>query len=120
MKIFYLILYYYYGSHKKCRWNIWKSIWRNGEYYYGVAWVKKDGKYGYINKAKEEITPIKYDKAKDFKGGFGFVSKNGKCGYLDPEGKQTKEISDVNQMTVCGDKYLLLKNDNKYNVFNKK
>lgn len=23
-------------------------------------------------------------------------------------------------MTVCGDKYLLLKNDNKYNVFNTK
>ena len=53
----------------------------------GFAWVKKDGKWGYINTKGEQIVECKFygdwdfNDFKDFNEGFASVKKDGKWGY---------------------------------------
>ena len=54
----------------------------------GLAKVKKDGKYGYIDRAGKEVIPCQYDDADRFNIGLAAVSKDGKYGYIDRMGKE--------------------------------
>jgi len=58
----------------------------------GLAVVKKDGKWGYINKEGKEITELKYDDTGDFSEGLAVVKKDGKWGYINKEGKEIIEL----------------------------
>jgi len=66
-----------------------------GSYYDGIARVKLNGKYGYINRSGERITPLKYDIVNDFNEGMGLVEcfnqggKNGiYFGFVDKTGRE--------------------------------
>ena len=54
----------------------------------GIARVKKDGKWGYIDVNFNWLIKPQYDAARDFSGGLAAVCKNGKWGYIDTEFKE--------------------------------
>ena len=54
----------------------------------GLAVVKINGKYGYIDKTGKEITPLKYDSVSRFSEGLAVVTFNGKSGFIDKSGKE--------------------------------
>jgi len=60
----------------------------------GLAMVKLNGKYGYIDKSGKELIPFKYDLAHyldlghNFSEGLAAVILNGKYGYIDKSGKE--------------------------------
>ena len=53
----------------------------------GLAVVKRDGKYGFIDNTGQVVIPPKYDLAWDFSEGLARVSQNGKAGFIDNTGK---------------------------------
>ena len=57
----------------------------------GFAWVKKDGKWGYINTKGEQIVECKFDDAYYFNEGFAWVKEYGKWGYINTKGEQIIE-----------------------------
>ncbi|RQP16511.1 MAG: WG repeat-containing protein, partial [Parapedobacter sp.] len=57
-----------------------------GNFYDGLAWVKKGRKAGYINNLFQQIIPIQFDVAESFAKGFAKVSKNGREYYIDTKG----------------------------------
>ena len=54
----------------------------------GLAGVKKNRKYGFIDKTGKEVIPCSYDSVWNFSGGFAGVKKNGKRGFIDKLGKE--------------------------------
>ena len=54
----------------------------------GMAMVRKNGKYGFIDKEGKEIISCKYDEAIGFNEGLAVVKKDGKYGFLDKKGKE--------------------------------
>lgn len=63
-----------------------------GSFSEGLAWVKKDGKYGYIDKTGKVVVPFIYDDVCDFCEGLAMVMKDGKWGYIDKTGKAVVPI----------------------------
>lgn len=53
----------------------------------GLAVVRRDEKYGYIDKSGKVVIPIQFDVAYKFKGGLAIVRQHGKSGYIDQTGK---------------------------------
>jgi len=51
-----------------------------------LARVKKDGKYGFIDKAGTLVIPYRWDFARDFSDGLASVKKDGKYGFIDKTG----------------------------------
>ena len=58
----------------------------------GLAVVKLNGKYGYINKNGKEVMQLKYDRAFPFREGLAVVKLNGKYGYINKNGKEVIPI----------------------------
>mgnify|MGYP002585005645 CR=1 FL=1 len=55
----------------------------------GMACVKLNGKYGFVNKLGQEIVPLKYDfVAWEFNEGMAGVKLNGKWGYINQQGEE--------------------------------
>lgn len=52
----------------------------------GLAAVKQDGKWGYIDTNGTVVIPPQYDGANSFSEGLAAVQKNGKWGYIDKTG----------------------------------
>ena len=44
-----------------------------GKFYDGLAWVKLDYKYGFVDQTGKKITPLKYDFVGDFSEGLAMV-----------------------------------------------
>lgn len=59
-----------------------------GIYSEGLAYVKQNGKYGFINEAGEEVVPLKYDNALFFQEGLAQIKLGDKWGFVDKEGKE--------------------------------
>ena len=57
-----------------------------GDFNEGIAQVKLNDKYGYIDKTGKEIIPCKYDDAWNFSEGFAKVALNGKYGCVNQLG----------------------------------
>lgn len=57
-------------------------------FYNGLAIVKRDGKWGMINKAGKEIVEPTYDYINPYSCGFARIAKNGKVGFLDSNYKE--------------------------------
>ena len=53
----------------------------------GLALVKRNGKFGYINEAMKEVIPCIYDKADAFMHGIAIVENGGKFGALNTKGE---------------------------------
>ena len=68
-----------------------KYDWK-GKYYEGLASVKLNGKWGFIDKTGKEVTPIKYDYAVGFSEGLASVKLNNKYGFIDKTGKEVIPI----------------------------
>ena len=60
-----------------------------GDFSEGLAEVKLNGKYGFIDKTGKEIIPIKFDYTSGFKNGRAGVKLEGKWGYIDKQGNFT-------------------------------
>ena len=58
------------------------------DFHEGLACVKLNYKYGYIDKSGKEVIPCKYDGAQSFSEGLARVYLNGKDGYIDKSGKE--------------------------------
>lgn len=52
----------------------------------GLALVKIDGKYGFMDRSGKLVAPPKFDNADDFSGGRALVRINGKFGFIDTSG----------------------------------
>ncbi len=61
-----------------------------GGFSYGLAPIKKDGKWGFINKNGNEVIPLKYDDVWGFNHPEGLtrVKKDEKFGFIDITGKE--------------------------------
>ena len=53
-----------------------------------LAEVTKNGKYGYINEARQEVVPVIYDLVGDFYEGYVAVCKSGKWGFISADGAE--------------------------------
>lgn len=53
----------------------------------GMAWVKQNGKYGFVDKTGKVVITIQYDYAGSFSGGLASVMQNGKSGFIDKKGE---------------------------------
>jgi len=58
------------------------------DYYNGLALVKKDGKWGYIDKNRHVKIPLIYDSANNFTDKIAKVKKNNLWGYINTSGKE--------------------------------
>lgn len=58
----------------------------NGDFYEGLAAVRKQGLCGYIDKNGKEVIPLIYDSAEFFSEGLACVKKDGLFGYIDKNG----------------------------------
>ena len=82
-----------------------------------MALVKRNGKYGYINKKKEEIVPCKYDDGWAFINGFAEVKLNGKPALINKKGIEiVPPVYDY--IKYISGKYIIVCLDNKYGLFN--
>ena len=54
----------------------------------GLAWVKRNGKSGFIDITGKEVIPCIYDDVNSFDEGLGLVQKNGKWGFIDISGSE--------------------------------
>ena len=57
------------------------------DFHGGLAIVKKNNKYGYINKLGKEVIPCQYDEVFDFNEDLAVVRKNNKYGYINKLGR---------------------------------
>lgn len=53
----------------------------------GLAHVRLNGKFGFVDKSGNEIIPLKYDMTDFFSEGLTIVELNGKYGFIDKTGK---------------------------------
>ena len=58
------------------------------EYSEGLAWVRLNGKYGFIDKSGTLVIPCMYDYADSFHDGLAWVGLNGKDGFIDKSGTE--------------------------------
>lgn len=65
----------------------------SGDFYNGLALVKKDNNYGFINKENKIIIPIIYDNALPFKDKKTIVLKDRICFFINQKGKMIKRLS---------------------------
>ena len=57
-----------------------------GGAYEGLAWVKLNGKYGFVNLKGEEVVPPKYDDVGFFHENFASFRLNGNYGFVNTKG----------------------------------
>ena len=62
-----------------------------GSFSEGLAAVKLNGKYGFIDKTGKEVIPLKYDGAYSFRKGLAKVKLNGKWIKIDKNGNRVDE-----------------------------
>ncbi len=65
-----------------------KYDYKDNHYYEGLAAVRLNGKWGFIDKSGNEVIPIKYDEAFIFIEGLALVSLNHKRGFIDKNGNE--------------------------------
>jgi hypothetical protein len=78
------------GKYEKWSWHItpqFDGLVPDTRFCSGLAAVKKDGKYGYINTDGKTVIGFLYDRAYDFSNGMGRVELDGKTGYVDRKGR---------------------------------
>lgn len=88
----------------------------------GLALVKKDGKFGYINEAMEEVIPCVYDKADAFMHGIAIVKNGGKSGALNTKGELVIPFDYLilADLSIMGPVLLMAIKERRWGVINKK
>lgn len=89
-----------------------------GEYINGIARVKKNNKYGYINEKVELVIALDFDMASDFdERNYAKVMENEKMGYIDMSGQAIIPV----EYDYCGDVFygmVTVGLEGKYGFFN--
>ncbi|MBP3483351.1 MAG: WG repeat-containing protein [Alistipes sp.] len=75
-----------WGYMKYDSWVINPRFERAFSYSEGLACVRLNGKYGFINKVGESVIQYRFDTAWPFSEGLALVSVNRKCGFIDRSG----------------------------------
>jgi hypothetical protein len=89
----------------------------------GLARVKVNGKYGFINEKGEEVIPPHYDYLGSFDtNGLAVVRANGKCGFVnkDGEGVVKPNYDDCRHFISFGKRLGRVKANGKYGYINQK
>ena len=74
--------------------------------------MKKDGKWGFIDKDGKVIIEPQYAEAHSFSNGYAAVKKDGKWGFIDKSGKLVieAEFSDVRDFNEQGNCFVQIEN----------
>lgn len=83
-----------------------------------MAAVKKNGKWGFVNRSGEEVIACKYGYADGFVNGRAVVVKNGKWGYINKSGEQVVDCKYDYAQNFSGNLAMVRKND-KWGYVNK-
>ena len=59
-----------------------------GEFKEGLAWVRREGKEGYVDEEYRLIIPYKYDFCGTFRGGIAAVMKDDDVIYINKQGTE--------------------------------
>ena len=65
----------------------------------GLAWVKKDGKYGFIDKTGKVVIALQYDNTYDFDEGSASVLKDGEWFKINRQGQRVDWLKVSRQTT---------------------
>ena len=85
----------------------------------GLAWVEKDGKWGYINTKGEQIVECKFDHANVFNEGFAVVKKDDKWIYINTKGEQAIECK-FDYASKFNEGFAAVQKDDKWGYINTK
>jgi hypothetical protein len=66
----------------------------SGDFFNGIALIKKDNQYGFINKNNQIVIPVTYDNALPFEGKETIVQKDGFSFFINQKGEKTNQISE--------------------------
>lgn len=85
------------------------DVFKDGTY----AAVKRNGKWGFVNNAGEEIISPQYEDARSFSNGFAAVKQDEKWGYINLQGEMVIEpqFIDVRDFTASGSALVLVGGD---------
>lgn len=87
----------------------------------GLAAVKTNGKWGYINyDGKEVIAPVKYEQAGSFSEGLCMVCQNGLWGFINSKGKEVIPPEKFDRVGNFSEGLAMACLDGKYGYINKK
>ena len=88
----------------------------------GLALVKRNGKFGYINDAMEEVIPCIYDKADSFMHGIAIVEYGKKTGALNTKGELVIPLDYLilADLSILGPVLLMAIKERRWGVINKK
>lgn len=84
----------------------------------GLACVKLDNKYGFIDKTGKEVIPFMYDKLRSFSDGIALVQLNSKYGYIDKTGKEVIPLT-YDYIGGFGEGLAVAKTNNKFGYIDK-
>ena len=88
------------------------------DFYDGLARVKLNNKYGFINKQGVEIIQCQYDWVYSFYEGFAMVKLNNKWGFINQEGKEVIPCK-YDDTHSFNENYYIGKINNKYFLIDK-
>ncbi len=80
-------------------WHVSKAV---GDYHEGLASIKKNSKWGFIDKEGNEVISCKYEEVHDFYEGLAAVKKDGLWGFIDKEGNEVISC-EYNNHCIVGD-----------------
>ncbi|MDA3816223.1 MAG: WG repeat-containing protein [Prolixibacteraceae bacterium] len=87
----------------------------------GLAAVKINGRWGYINHDGEEIIPaLKYEKAGSFSEGLCMVCQNGKWGFIDKKSEEVIPPEKFERVGNFSEGIAMASENGKYGYINKK
>ena len=89
------------------------------DFYGGLALVKLNGKWGYVDKSSKEVIPCKYDDACHFNNGLAKVKLNGKWGYINKKGEEVISLK-YDTISSFSDGLARIKLNEKYGYVDKK
>lgn len=89
-----------------------------GEYKDGLMVVKKEEKFGYIDKEGKIKIPLNYTIAEDFNNGLAIVSSDKGFGVINKKGKRIIPL--LYDEILIKDSYIYIKKDRKYGLYSKK
>ena len=79
--------------------------------------VKKDGKYGFIDRTGKEVTPCIYENASDFEGFIAKVKKDGLWGCIDEKGKEV--VPCIYEYVNTDSVFVMVRKNNKFGYVDK-
>ncbi len=82
----------------------------------GLAFVKRDGRWGLITVEGEELTDFKYQDINIFHNGYASVLKDGKWGFIDKNGDEISEFIYDNRAFFVTRYFAIVKVNDKFGV----